>query len=148
MWQIREKIGKKFIKHREIVHERHEHCQFFTFSLELDFFPVFSRVEFISPGEGGAFGQNIYPCGNHGNAIYKSLIVEISCQGLQKISFSPKSEKCWKWTWYTLSKNWFYAVRMLIITNFCNIKRLIWSVLSSDTQRNANAKPCAIPLQS
>ena len=49
MWQIRGKIGKKFIKHRENVHERHEHCQFFTFSLGLNFFPVFSRVEFIPP---------------------------------------------------------------------------------------------------
>ena len=41
---------------------RHEHCQFFTFSLELNFFPVFFRVEFIPPSPGGeASGQNIYP---------------------------------------------------------------------------------------
>ena len=33
--------------------EGHEHRQFFTSSLELNFFPVFSRVEFIPPPPGG-----------------------------------------------------------------------------------------------
>ena len=52
MWQIRGKIGKKFPKIHQTQGKRprrHEHCQFFTFSLGLNFFPVFSRVEFIPP---------------------------------------------------------------------------------------------------
>ena len=64
-------MGKKFIKHGQNVHERYEHCQFFTFSLELNFFPVFSRVEFIPPPGGGAFGQIIYPCSKLMKSAYQ-----------------------------------------------------------------------------
>ena len=38
----------------------HENRQFFTFSLELNFFPVFSRVEFIPPPGGGALLAKIF----------------------------------------------------------------------------------------
>ena len=62
VWQIRGKIGKKFIKHRENVHERHEHCQFFTFSLELNFFPFFLELNLSPPPRegGGALLAKIF----------------------------------------------------------------------------------------
>ena len=34
---------------QENIHERHEHCQFFTFSLELNFFAVFFSELNLSP---------------------------------------------------------------------------------------------------
>ena len=51
-------MGKKFIKHRENVHERREHCQFFTFSLELNFSPVLFEFNlFPSPGKGALLAK-------------------------------------------------------------------------------------------
>ena len=45
----------KFIKHRDNMSKGHEHRQFFTFSLKLNFFPIF-LVEFIpAGGERGRF---------------------------------------------------------------------------------------------
>ena len=59
----------------------HEHRQFFTFSLELNFLPVFSRVEFIPSPRGVAFGQNIYPC---------SLSCQTLCLPLRYVSVGRK----------------------------------------------------------
>ena len=46
----------------ENVREKHEHCRFLTFSLELNVFPVFFRVEFIPILLGrGRFGLKYLP---------------------------------------------------------------------------------------
>ena len=39
----------------------HEHRRCFTFSLELNFFPVFSQVEFFPPPRGGRFWPKYLP---------------------------------------------------------------------------------------
>ena len=40
--------------------------QFIIIFLQLNFFPVFSKLNLFPPGGGGTFGQNIYPCEDRG----------------------------------------------------------------------------------
>ena len=46
---VKRKIGKKFIKSRENIYQLQKHWQFIIIFLQLNFFPVFFRVEFIPP---------------------------------------------------------------------------------------------------
>ena len=63
----------KFIKHRENMSKGHDHRQFFAFSLELNFFPVFSGVEFIPPPRGVRFWPKYLPLNSLPGTISQKL---------------------------------------------------------------------------
>ena len=48
-WQLKRKIGKKFVKNRENIHNSQEPWQFIIIFLQLNFFPVFLEAECILP---------------------------------------------------------------------------------------------------
>ena len=59
--QIKRKLEKKFVNNRKNIKESQVHWHFISFSLKLNFFPVFFSSWIYSPREGGRFCQQYLP---------------------------------------------------------------------------------------